>query len=453
MFQNLEAHDTELLGNLRNALTEGDAAKAKNLLLDNLSALIGALTPDELRRLLEVLGEDTFALFLSRLSDQEAADMLVRMPVSEAAAVLGRIDVDDATDIFAWINRASGNFAETLMAEMTPDRAKVIQQLLIYPPDTAGGVMTPAFVAIFPELRAEEAISAIQQIAAESETMSYIYVIDREEKLLGVLSLHSLVLNPPETPVRELMAEQTWSVQVDEDQEVVARKLMEHDLAALPVVDDEHHLLGIITHDDVADIIEEEATEDIERLGGSQPLETPYRRAGILQLVRKRIPWLLILFVAEAYTGSILRAFEDELDQVIALAFFIPLLLGTGGNVGSQITTTLVRAMAVENLALRDLRWIVNREIVVGFLISLVIATIAFVRALVLHVGMDVGLVVAITVALICVWASLVSAVLPFLLRRFRFDPTVISAPFITTLVDGTGLLIYFMVAKFVLGL
>lgn len=426
---------------------------ATSLKKQDLLAALRTLSPSELIQIVGLVGDHTLATLLSRLDDQDAAAILLQMPATEAAGILNRIDPDDATDIFLWIQRESTGAAQALIADMDADRAALIQRLLTYAPDTAGGIMTPAFVAIYPDLRADETITAVRQLAAQAETITYIYVIDRQGKLLGVLSLHSLVLNPPETPVRELMAKTTWKIRVDEDQEVAAQMLAERDLAALPVVDHDERLLGIITHDDIADIIETEATEDIARLGGSQPLETTYRHAGILQLVRKRIPWLLILFVAEAYTGTILRAFEDELDQVIALAFFIPLLLGTGGNVGSQITTTLVRAMAVEQLSFKDLRWIVNREIVVGFLISLVIAGIAFGRALVLDVGTDVGFVVAITVAAICVWASLVSAVLPFAIRYFRLDPTVISAPFITTLVDGTGLVIYFMVAKMVLGI
>ncbi|MFC6667403.1 magnesium transporter [Deinococcus radiopugnans] len=242
-------------------------------------------------------------------------------------------------------------------------------------------------------------------------------------------------------------------MQVDTDQEVAARLLVRLDLLALPVLDAQGHLVGILTEDDVADVLEEEATEDFERLGGSQPLEMPYRRAGATLLFRKRLPWLLALFVAEAYTGNVMRYFEDTLEQVVALAFFIPLLLGTGGNVGSQITTTLVRAMAVDDLGLRDLRWILGKEFAVGLLIGVVMAVIAFGRAWMLGVGMDVGTVVALAIAAITIWSSVVAAALPLALRRLRFDPTVVSAPFITTLVDGTGLVIYFLIARSVLGL
>lgn len=350
----MKLSDDKLLESIRKAIAERDVVNARDLanrvLEKDVLALLEDLTSAELSQLFQFLGDEALARLLSRLDDRDAAGILVQMPPAEAADVLERIDPDDATDIFAEIDKAVPQTAGTLMAEMEPSKADLIRQLMAYEPDSAGGIMTPAFVAVVPELRADETIAAVRQLAAQAETISYIYVIDRDEKLLGVLSLHSLVLNPPETPVSELMAKNTWSILVDEDQEIAARMLTERDLAALPVTNHDGRLLGIITHDDVADILEEEATEDIVRLGGSQPLDTPYRHAGIIHLARKRIPWLLILFVAEAYTGTILRAFEDELEQVIALAFFIPLLLGTGGNVGSQITTTLVRAMAVENL-------------------------------------------------------------------------------------------------------
>jgi magnesium transporter len=211
--------------------------------------------------------------------------------------------------------------------------------------------------------------------------------------------------------------------------------------------------VGIITQDDVADILEQEATEDFERIGGSQPLDVSYLRASVPLLVRRRIVWLLLLFVAEAYTGTVLRAFEDELQQVIALSFFIPLLIGTGGNVGSQTTTTLVRAIAVGEVGLSDVLRVMRKEITVGVILGAVMAVIAFGRAEFLGVSRDVGVVVALTIASITVWSATVASVLPLVLRRLKIDPAVVSAPFITTLVDGTGLIIYFTIAKIVLDL
>lgn len=423
---------------------------------------VGQMSPAEWARVVSRLPDYEMPLALRQLSDdlmpQVVAEMdagigariVQRLTRSEGADLLSAMDPDDATDL---IVKLSAGTADQILERMTPESAGRIRQLIAYPSDSAGGRMTPEFVALVPELTADQAIAAIRAAAKTFETTYYTYVVDEAERFCGVISLHELVIAPPETPVRSLMVTNPVSVRVDTDQEDAARLLIQRNLLAIPVLDSDDRLVGIITEDDVADVLVEEATEDIERLGGSQPLETPYRHASIFLLFRKRIVWLLALFVAEAYTGSVMRIFEDELAQVVALAFFIPLLLGTGGNIGSQITTTLVRAMAVEELSLRDARWVLGKEAGVGIVIGGVMAAVAFGRAEILGVGSDVAMVVAITIAVISLWSSLVAAVLPMVLRRLKFDPTVVSAPFITTLVDGTGLVIYFSIAKVVLDL
>jgi magnesium transporter len=277
--------------------------------------------------------------------------------------------------------------------------------------------------------------------------------VDAERHLIGVLSLYRLMLSPGDTPVTRLIAPTTVRVRATADQETAANLLTERNLLAIPVVDDEDHLLGIITQDDVADVLEQEATEDIARLGGSQPLNVPYRRSSVALLVRKRIGWLLLLFVAEAYTGTVLRSFSGELEAAVALSFFIPLLIGTGGNVGSQTVTLIVRAMALNEVSLRDVGWIIWKELRVGLILGAIMAVVAIGRAELLGVGLNIGLVVAATILAICVWSATVAAILPLTLRRLRIDPAVVSAPLITTLVDGTGLVIYFEIAKLLLRL
>jgi magnesium transporter len=311
-------------------------------------------------------------------------------------------------------------------------------------------MMTPEYVAVRAEAKASDAVVALRQ-ASEAETFSYIYVVDNERHLLGVLSLRNLVLTRPDTPVRDLMAPETIRVRADADRETVARLVTDYNFIALPVVDDQDRLLGIVTEDDVADVLEEEATEDIERLGGSQPLETPYRLASVPLLFRRRVGWLLLLFVAQAYTGTVLEAFSGELQAVIALSFFIPLLIGTGGNIGSQTVTLVVRAMALGEIKLRDIGWVLFKELRVGLLLGAVMAIVALLRAQLQAVDAQVAAVVAVTIFAICLWSITVAAVLPIILRRLRIDPAVVSAPLITTLVDGTGLVIYFEIARYVL--
>jgi magnesium transporter len=253
--------------------------------------------------------------------------------------------------------------------------------------------------------------------------------------------------------VTQLVAPTTIRVRADADRETAARLLTDHNLIAIPVVDDEDHLLGIITEDDVADVLEAEATEDIARLGGSQPLNVPYRVSSVPLLFRKRVGWLLLLFVAEAYTGTVLRNFEGELAAVVALSFFIPLLIGTGGNIGSQTVTLIVRAMALNEVSLRDIAWIVFKEARVGLALGAVMAVVGYAQAVLLGMGPVIGPVVATTIVAISVWSATVAAALPLLLRRLGVDPAVVSAPVITTLVDGTGLIIYFEIARLFLRL
>ena len=412
--------------------------------------VVPSLDPPEIAVLMQWLPDEQVPAMLAELDPAQAAAILRTVSRHEAADLLEAMPPDDATDIVAELPEAE---AEQILIVMEPEEAAELRMLAAYPADTAGGIMTPAFTAISPDLRADQAIPALRLVAEQSQAILYVYVLDAEDHLLGVLSLHSLVLSPPNRPIRELMIADVLRVRDDADQEIAARLLTDHNLLALPVVDAENRLLGIITPDDIADVLEEEATEDIERLGGSQPLETTYRLASVTLLWRRRIVWLLLLFAAEAYTGTVLRHYEGETQKVIALSFFVPLLIGTGGNVGSQTVTTLVRAMAVEGVKLRDAGWVLAKEVSVAIMMGLVMAIVAFGRANLLHVGVKVGLVVSITVAAICVWSATVAAVLPMLLRKLRIDPAVVSAPLITTLVDGTGLMIYFTVAKLILGI
>jgi magnesium transporter len=412
--------------------------------------LVPLLEPGEIAVLLQWLPDEEIPEILEELSPADAARILRTLSRAEAAELLEEMDPDDAADVVERLPEAE---AREILVKMRPEEASELRDLSRYPPETAGGIMTPAFVAVTADATAEEAIAAIRRLVDDAETVNYIYVIGPDRTLLGVLSLYRLLLSPGDTPVRELMAPSTVRVRADADREVAARLLTDRNLLALPVVDEADHLLGIITEDDVADVLEAEATEDIERLGGSEPLNVPYRSSGVFLLVRKRVVWLLLLFIAEAYTGTVLRDFEGELTQVVALSFFIPLLIGTGGNIGSQTVTLIVRAMALNEVALRDVVWIIWKELRVGLILGTIMAVVALGRAALLGVGLDIGIVVAATILAICCWSATVAAILPLTLRRLRIDPAVVSAPLITTLVDGTGLVIYFEIAKFLLHL
>lgn len=439
---------------LREALASGrvpDIAALRALPTEQLAQALAELSPPELARLVTRLGEEPLAELLAELNAVDAARLLTRLGRAQAADLLEEMDPDDAADV---IGELGDDEAAAILVEMDQAEAEDVRGLLGYPPESAGGLMTPQYVAVAPDLTAAQALAALGRLAEEAETIYYVYVVEPASgKLLGVLSLRNLVLSPRSRPVRELMIADAVKVRADADQEVAARLLDQRHLIALPVVDERDRLLGIITADDAADVLLEEAGEDIERLGGSQPLEEPYLRASVWHLFRKRIVWLLVLFVAEAYTGTVLRHFEDTLAEMVALAFFIPLLIGTGGNVGSQTVTTLVRAMGVGEVQFGDLVRVLRRELIVGALLGGIMGVATYLRAWTLGVGTEIGPVVGISALFIVVWAAAVSAVLPLVLRRLRVDPAVVSAPFITTLVDGTGLFLYFSIARLLLGL
>jgi magnesium transporter len=441
----------ELLDEIRYLIAErkelGIRGLADRLGPSDWAEIVERLDDDEVAVLLTTLPADEIPEVLEELDPANAAAILRLRPPEEAADLLEAIDPDDATDIIAELPSAE---AEQILRVMEPEEAAEIRELSAYPPDTAGGRMTPAFVAISPDVRADDAIVLLRRVAEEAETIYYVYVIDADEHLLGVLSLHNLVLTRPDTPVRAVMIDDPIRVKATADQETAANLIVDHNLLALPVVDDDDHLLGIITQDDVADVIEEETTEDFERIGGSQPLDVPYRLASASLLVRRRIGWLLFLFLAGLLTSQVLEHYSERLQGVPALIPYIPLIIGIGGNVGSQTVTTLVRAIGVGEVRISDVSWVLAKEMLVGLTVGLIMGIVGYLRVGVPE-GFQIGLVVGATIACVALWSATVAAVLPLVLERLHVDPAVVSAPLISTFVDATGLLIYMTIAGFLL--
>jgi len=410
-----------------------------------------ALNPSELAGVFKRFGDEHLAELIGELDPYDAARIILKLSGPQGADVLEEMPPDDAADV---VEELAPSQAEALLREMEPREARELQELLAHPEDSAGSLMTPEFVAVGPDSTVEEALATLRRVAEEAETVYYTYVTDPQtRRLLGVLPLHELLFSKPQTLVRDVMRRDVVKVRIETAQQEAAELLDRHHFLALPVVDAGDRLLGIITSDDAAEVLLHEAAEDIERLGGAQPLDQPYLSASPFTLARKRIGWLLLLFVASAYTGSVMRHFEDQLTSVVALAFFIPLLIGTGGNTGSQTVTTVIRAMALGELRFQDTFRIWLKEIGTAVILATVMALAAFIRAWTLGVNPTIGLTVALSISVIVVWAATVSAMLPLLLRRLRVDPAVVSAPLITTLVDGTGLVIYFEIARRVLSL
>lgn len=441
-----------VLAQVREALAQEDWQRAVRLIEalrpPDQAEIFGELPPYEQDQLLPRLDIADSADILEELEEDEAAEIATRLDTENLARILDKMEPDEAADLLGDIPPGQAAQALAVMEE-----AEEVRPLLAHADETAGGLMTPAEVLLRKDMTAEEAIAYLRSVTPESETVYYLFVIDRENRLVGVVSLRQLVIASPSTRVGEIMDPDVIYVRADADQEEAARLMARYDLLALPVVDHKRHLVGLITHDDLVEVLEEEATEDIQRLGASEPLEEPYLDAPVLSVVRKRIGWLLLLFVTESFTGSVLRLFDEELTEAVALAFFIPLLIGTGGNAGSQVASTIIRALALGEVRFRDLVRVVWREVRTSLLLGMSMGLIGLVRALTWGSPATLATTVGLSLIAIVLWAGVIGALLPLVASRFRIDPAVVSGPAMSTLVDATGLLIYFLIARMIMGL
>jgi magnesium transporter len=393
-------------------------------------------------------------LFLG-LGAREQTELLLGLPPPERQLWIRQLPPDDAADL---IQQAPEADRAAILALIDPDTRREVTALLAYAEDDAGGLMSPRYARLRADMTVDEAISYLRRQARERlETIYYIYVLDADQRLIGVVSFRDLFAAPPDKTVRDVMRTQVVTVPDDMDQEAVSDVIAQHDLMAVPVVDGEGRIKGIVTVDDIVDVVREEATEDIQKIGGSEALDLPYWQTAFRTLVRKRAGWLTILFLGEMLTATAMSRFQDEISRAVVLALFLPLIISSGGNSGSQASTLIVRAMALGEVRLRDVLRVMQREIASGLVLGMILATIGVIR---INVWQALGIQtyppgIALTVGLaligVVAWGTLAGAMLPFLLRRLGFDPASASAPFVATLVDVSGLIIYFSVAQVVL--
>ncbi len=432
---------------------EQDDAFSSADLADSWPLLSTAERLEGFRLLTQEAADDFFA----SLSPLEQAELLQAMPPGEARHRLRQLEPDDAADL---IQAVSPEKRLPLLDLLDETSRKEVTALLAYAEDVAGGLMSPRHARLRPELRVDEAISYLRMQARERlETIYYVYVLDAEQQLLGVVSFRELFAAAPEKLVREVMRPVAVTVREDTDQEELSRIFRQHGFLAVPVVDAENRMRGIVTIDDIVHVVQEEATEDIQKLGGMEALDAPYLTTGFGQMVRKRAGWLTALFLGESLTATAMAYFEDEIARAAVLTLFLPLIIASGGNSGSQASTLVIRAMALGEVKLGHWLRVVRRELAAGIVLGAVLGTIGFLRIVVWQAltpaygehyrliaftlfGSLVGVVTLGTVA---------GSLLPFLMRRLGFDPASASAPFVATLVDVTGLVIYFTVASVIL--
>jgi len=444
---------------------------ANTLLLPEIREMLAQQDHDGLAEIMNELHPATIADFTEGLTVEETWDLLSHGSVKSQAEVFPFFQTDKQLELVHGVGRqrmsrlleamahddrvdllklCDSDTVERLLPLVTVADRQDIRRLLKYDEHEAGSVMTTDFATLSADLTVEQALRRVRKQAAEKETIYYLYVIDSEMHLTGFVSLRDLILAEPETRLSEIMTTDVVTVHVNDDQEDVARQLAKYDFLAIPVIDDQHRIVGIITHDDVIDVLDAEATEDLARMGASEPLSHRYFSVSILQLLQSRVIWLFLLAVAATLTVNVLSFFENVLDQMVVLSLFIPLLIGVGGNAGAQSATTIVRAMATDEVVWSDLLRVLLREARVGILLG---STLAAVALLIVwgFFGREIGMIVALSLIANCTLASLVGALMPILAQHVGVDPAVVSAPFVTTIVDATGLVVYFLVARAIL--
>ncbi|MFN4232392.1 magnesium transporter [Thermus sp.] len=444
------------LSPLRQALQEGDTLKLQRLLEEihpqDLLAVWDDLEGEHRYVVLTLLPKDRAAEVFANLPAEEEAEYLKTLPPWRVQELLEELSLDDLADALQAVEEEDPELFRRLKEALDPETRAEVEELTQYEEDEAGGLMTPEYVAVREGMTVEEVIRFLRRAAPDAETIYYIYVVDEGGRLRGVLSLRDLIVADPKTKVAEIMNPKVVFVRTDTDQEEVARLMADYDFTVLPVVDEEGVLVGIVTVDDVLDVLEQEATEDIHRLAAVDVPDLVYSQASPIALWLARVRWLVILILTGMITSSILQGFESLLEAATALAFYVPVLLGTGGNTGNQSATLIIRALATRDLDLRDWRRILLKEGVVGSLLGLTLALLLLGKVF-LDGNAFLAPVVGLALFLLVLFANLVGAMLPVVLRRLGVDPALVSNPLVATLSDISGLLIYLSVARLLLNL
>ena len=417
----------------------------------DIAAVFEDLEDAEQLKLFRILPKDMAADVFSYLDVDNQHYIISSLSDKDAAGIIDNLMADDATDL---IEEMPANVVKRLLALASPETRRDINHLLRYPEDSAGSIMTVEYVDLKENLTVEQAINRIRKVGLDSETINICYVLDSRRKLVGTVALRYLLLMDPDELIGDIMHENVIAINTLMDQEEVARTFQKYDFTAMPVVDNESRLVGIITVDDVVDIMEKEATEDIEKMAAIVPTDKPYMRTGVFETYKKRIPWLLLLMISATFTGKIISSFEDALSVYVILTAFIPMLMDTGGNAGGQASVTIIRGLSLDEIEFGDMKRVIGKEIRVAALCGLTLAVCNFAKLMLFDkVGMNVALVVCFTLVCVVLIAKVVGCTLPMFAKKLGFDPAVMASPFITTIVDAISLLIYFQIATNLLGL
>lgn len=432
-------------------------AEARAAMLDlqdvEIADVLAELEPDQRAVAFRLLPADRRSEVFAYLELDEQETLIAALSSEQVSQLINEMDDDDRVQFF---EDAPEELTAGLLKLMSPEQRRLTQQALRYPEESVGRLMTRNYVTVHPDWTAGQALDHIRAEGQDAETLSVLYVVDAENHLTHYLRLKRLVLAAPGERCEKLCEGPVVSLSAAEDREAAVRLLERYDIPVLPVVDEANRLLGIVTFDDVADVAEEEVTEDMQKMGGMEALDMPYMSTGIWELFRKRGVWLCVLFIGEMFTATAMGFFEDEIARAVVLALFIPLIISSGGNSGSQATSLIIRALAVGEIQMRDWFRVLRRELLCGLLLGLLLGCIGLFRVMLWHEmgwtdfshhALLVGFTLAITLVCIVTYGTIVGSMLPFVLRRVGLDPATASAPFVATLVDVSGIVIYFTTA------
>ena len=447
-----EKNDLELMKELLNTKQYTSLRQTMAEMNDaDVATCLEELEEEDMMKVFRIMPKDMAADVFSYLEVDSQQYIIARMSEKDAANIIDNLMADDATDL---LEEMPANIVKRILANASAETRRDINHLLRYPEDSAGSIMTVEFVDLKEHMTVEDAIARIRSIGVDSETINICYVTDANRKLLGTVALRYLLIAPLDGVIGEMMHENVIYLNTMMDQEEVARQFKKYDFTAMPVVDNEERLVGIITVDDVVDIMEEEATEDMEKMAAIIPSDKPYLKTSVFETWKKRMPWLLLLMVSATFTGSILTHFEDALSKMAILVAYIPMLMDTGGNAGGQVSVTVIRGLSLNEIEYKDTVRVIWKEFRVALCCGFTLAAANFVKLILLdRLTVSVALVVCLTLVCAVVAAKFVGCTLPILAKRIGFDPAVMASPFITTLVDVISLLVYFAIATRVLGL
>jgi magnesium transporter len=441
---------------LRRMLEEArDPEAARELLEDfhpeDLADLFEEMEPEEVAEILRLIPDDVAAPIFERLREPAQSELVALLGPAEAADIAAEMAPDDRADLFENLPEAVGEELLQKLEQVDPEAAAETRSLGRWPEGTAGGLMTTDYIAVSPTSTVAKAIDLVRKQGEHAETIYYVFAVGKANRLGGVASLRDLLLAEPNAQMADVMTGRVISVGPETDQEEVARQMSKYDLLAIPVADAAGTLLGVITADDIMDVLTQEGTEDVQKIGGMEAIEDPYFATSFLTFIRKRASWLVVLFVEEFFTGTALRHYDNVLSAVGTLAYYVPLLISTGGNSGSQSSTLIIRGMAVGEIKLKDWGRIAYRELGMGITMGAILAMVGVGRVLMWGDGGRIAVLIACTLIGIVTMGCVVGSMLPMLLKRMGFDPATSSTPFIASLVDVLGIIIYFNIAKLIL--